>query len=331
MSTLRIGNLVAESGTKAKGSLHVLNLAGNWDARIPTILINGKGQGPILNLHAGIHGDEYEGIRAIWEISEKINPEKLTGSIIATPIVHTAAYAAGLRESPIDGKNLARVFPGDKNGTSTDKLAYFFFHEVVLKSNYMIGLHSGGYRYKFHPLVEYYHGIEKDLEKKEYEMAKAFAIGPFNIIQRLPVEATNVTCTFAASQNGVAAIEPEMWGEGRCLPEHVTQYKSSIFSVMAHLGMIEDEREKKLGAETRERVHHVEGDWILANSGGLFIPTVEIMTPLKKDQRVGITVDDFGSVVEEMISPTDGFVGALRTFPMIRPGDWGVLVERPID
>ena len=330
MRTLRVGNMMAEPGTKIKGSLHVLSMAGDSDTKIPVTLINGKQDGPVLNLHAGIHGDEYEGIRAIWEISEKIDPEKLAGSIIATPIVHTAAYAAGTRESPIDGKNLARVFPGDKNGTSTDRLAHFFFHEVVLKSTYMIGLHSGGYRYKFHPLVEYYHGIEKDLEKKEYEMAKAFAIGPFNIIQRLPVEATNITCTFAASQNGVAAIEPEMWGEGRCVPEHVTQYENSIFSVMEHLDMIGDGRGKELGVETRQ-VRHVEGEWILANSGGLFIPSVDIMNPVKKGQRVGITVDDFGSVVEEMISPTDGFVGALRTFPMIRPGDWGVLVERPID
>ena len=327
MNTLKIGNLVAEPGTKTRGSLHVLNLAGNWDARIPTILINGKREGPVLNLHAGIHGDEYEGIRAIWEVSEKINPEKLAGSVIATPIVHTAAYAAGSRESPIDGKNLARVFPGDKNGTTTDKLAHFFFHEVVLKSNYMIGLHSGGYRYRFHPLVEYYHGIERNIEEKEFEMSKAFAIGPFNIIQRLPVEATNVTCTFAASHNGVAAIEPEMWGEGRCFPEHVTQYENSVLSVMKHLGMIENDGKK----DEREPVYHVEGDWILANSGGLFIPSVSIMGHVEKGQRVGVTVDDLGSIVEEMISPTDGFVGALRTFPMIMPGDWGVLVERPID
>jgi len=137
MKTLRVGNLTAEAGTKTRGSLRVVPMAGSRDVSIPAILINGKEDGPIVNLHAGIHGDEFEGIRAIWQIAEQLRPEDLSGAVIATPIVNTAAYAAGMRESPIDGKNLARVFPSDSAGTPTDKLAHYFFNEVVLRSDYV--------------------------------------------------------------------------------------------------------------------------------------------------------------------------------------------------
>ena len=306
-------------------------MAGGFDAQIPTVIINGENDGPIVNLHAGIHGDEYEGIHAIWNIIEEILPKNLYGAIIATPIVHVAAYNAGTRESPVDGKNLARVFPGIPNGTTTDRLANFFFNEVVLKSEYTLGLHSGGFRYKFHPLVEYYHGGKREVEEKARIVAEAFAIGPFDIIQRLPVPPHNVTCTYEASINGVMGVEPEMWGEGRCIPEHVEQYADSIRNSLHRLNMIDESNErlkKTNGAKTIP--DHVEGDWVLARSGGLFVSEVKIRETVEKDQLVGRILDDFGETREEVKAPATGFVGAIRTFAMIRPGDWSILVEKQI-
>ena len=325
MKTLGIGDLTAEAGTKTQGSLHVIPLAGNWDARIPTILINGRKDGPIVNLHAGIHGDEFEGIRAIWQIAEQLRPDDLSGAIIATPIVNSAAYAAGMRESAIDGKNLARVFPGDPKGTSSDKLAHFFFQEVILKSDYTLGLHSGGLRYRFHPLVEYYHGVKKDVEERAKAAAEAFAVGPFTVIQRISIPPADVTCTYEASRNGVAAIEPEMWGEGRCLEEHVEQYVSSVMNVLSHLKMIRAQERI-----TPSKVDLAEGRWVLANSGGLFVPSVKIRDNVTEGQKVGAIKDDLGAVIEEVNAPATGFIGALRTFPMIQPGDRAVMVEKKL-
>jgi uncharacterized protein len=331
--SLRVGSLTAESGEKVQGHLQVVSMAGGYDVHIPATLINGENDGPVMNLHAGIHGDEYEGIRAIWKLSEEIRPKDLSGAIIATPIVHVAAYNAGFRESPVDGKNLARVFPGDPQGTTTDRLAYYFFDEVILKSEYTLGLHSGGFRYKFHPLVEYYHGGKSEVEEKARGVSQAFAVGPFDIIQRLPVPPHNVTATYTASMNGVAGVEPEMWGEGRCLPEHVEQYTDSVANSLHHIGMINEnnERVKRIAnAKEETKPDHVEGNWVLAKSGGLFVSDVKIREAVERDQLVGRILDDFGKLREEVRAPKTGFVGAMRTFSMIRPGDWAVLVEKPI-
>jgi predicted deacylase len=324
MKTLRIGSLKAERETQAKGLLHVFHMAGGDDARIPAVVINGRGEGPVVNLHAGIHGDEYEGVAAIWKIVEQIKPRHLSGALVATPIVHLAAFAAGTRESPIDGKNLARVFPGDPTGTSTDRLASFFFNEVIMKCDYALGLHSGGFRYKFHPLVEYYSGIRSDVEEKARQMAEAFAIGPFTIVQPLRVPKVNVTCTYAASQNNIPSIEPEMWGEGRCDAVNVDEYVASTLNVLTHLGMIEGEQVK-----SSSQVDHVEGNWVLANNGGLFAAEVKIHDKVSRNQRLGVIRNDFGEIVEEVRADADGFVGAMRTFAMIRPGDWAVLIMKP--
>lgn len=42
-----------------------------------------------------------------------------------------------------DGKNLNRVFPGNENGTYTDKLAYFMEKEIFSKVDYYIDVHNG--------------------------------------------------------------------------------------------------------------------------------------------------------------------------------------------
>ena len=191
-----------------------------------------------------------------------------------------------------------------------------------MRSDYTLGLHSGGSRYRFHPLVQYY-GLKRDVEEKSKAAAEAFAIGPFTIIERIPIPPVDVTCTYEASRNGVAGIEPEMWGEGRCLEEHVDEYVSSVMNVLSHLRIIKAPKKPK-----PDRVDVTEGEWVLANCGGLFVPSVRIRENVTKNQRVGVIKDELGNITEEVKAPATGFVGAMRTFPMIRPGDWAVLVEK---
>jgi len=51
---------------------------------------------------------------------------------------------------------------------------------------------------------------------------------------------------------------------------------------------------------------------------------------VEQDQEVGVITDDFGKTVETLRTHTTGFVAGIRTFPVIQPGDWAVLVEKPI-
>ena len=73
----------------------------------------------------------------------------MRGTLLAVPIAHLAAFAAAMRTSPIDGVNLARVFPGDPAGTVTARLADKLFHEVVADADLLVDLHSGGVRLAF--------------------------------------------------------------------------------------------------------------------------------------------------------------------------------------
>ena len=47
---------------------------------LPTILVRGSSPGPTLLVSAGVHGDEYEGVRAIFETCEALDPASLRGA-----------------------------------------------------------------------------------------------------------------------------------------------------------------------------------------------------------------------------------------------------------
>lgn len=100
--------------------------------------------GPRLALIAGIHGDEPEGPLAVMRLLDRLPELMVRGSVRAVAIAHPAAFQADRRESPLDGCNLARVFPGSVSGTPTERLAMALHEHVIAPSAFVIDLHSAG-------------------------------------------------------------------------------------------------------------------------------------------------------------------------------------------
>jgi len=69
-----------------------------------------------------------------------------------------------------------RCFPGKKNGTSSERVAYKLLHEAIIKSQYCIDLHQGGVC----PMIDSLN-VRVDrrhkLYKKCMELARIFGIG----------------------------------------------------------------------------------------------------------------------------------------------------------
>src|SRR5579864_7606427 len=127
---------------------------GHPSAEIPVLAIAGERPGPVFVAAAGVHGDEYEGPRALWEVCEALPPSSLSGVLVALPRCNPWAFAAGSRTTPvdIDGVNLARTFPGNAAGSPTERLAASLFAFVVrARPALFLDLHSGGVRYRFSP------------------------------------------------------------------------------------------------------------------------------------------------------------------------------------
>ena len=116
----------------------------------------GSEPGPVAVDTGGIHGDEYEGPSAIQRLARQLDAATLRGKVIGIPVANPSAFLAGTRTNPEDGCNLARCFPGDPWGSSTERLSAALFQEFIMGADYLIDLHSGGVAYRFLPVAAFY-------------------------------------------------------------------------------------------------------------------------------------------------------------------------------
>lgn len=112
------------------------------------------------------HGNEYEGPMAIKRLAQEIDSADVRGRIILIPVLNTAAFRAGTRESLLDdGVNLNRAFVDGAGKTPalagiTHRIAAFVREFIWPRVHVVLDLHSGGdvARFalcaSFHPLPD---------------------------------------------------------------------------------------------------------------------------------------------------------------------------------
>jgi N-alpha-acetyl-L-2,4-diaminobutyrate deacetylase len=137
------------------------------------------------------------------------------------PVANPFAFSAGARTSPGDGINLARVFPGKKDGTPTELLARFLFDEFASKVDYLIDLHSGGVEYEFFPVAGFYG--RAGLENPSFRAARAMGLPA---LWQLPE--TSGVLSWEAARAGKVAIGAEYLGAGRLCGDGVQAYVRGI-------------------------------------------------------------------------------------------------------
>lgn len=62
-------------------------LAKERSITLPVTVINGKNDGPVLLLTAGIHGDEFPSMYALQQLQQSIDPKEMSGVLV---VLHLA-------------------------------------------------------------------------------------------------------------------------------------------------------------------------------------------------------------------------------------------------
>jgi hypothetical protein len=139
-----IGPVRAQPGASASGMLDVAARAGDAGTHVPITILHGPAPGPVLALVAGVHGMEYVPVLALQRAAAAIDPAALRGT---TVLVHAANLPSLLGRtiyySPVDGKNLNRVFPGRPDGTISERIAHVITAAVVSRATHLVDLHGG--------------------------------------------------------------------------------------------------------------------------------------------------------------------------------------------
>ncbi|MCD6481140.1 MAG: succinylglutamate desuccinylase/aspartoacylase family protein [Thermoplasmata archaeon] len=274
---------------------------------LPYFVMRGKRRRPILLLNAAIHGDELNGIEVIHRIFEEIKPEEISGTILAVPVVNTLAFRARSRVDPVDGKNLNRVFPGRKNGTVTERIAYHFFEKFVKKADYGIDLHTGmkGHLLVPHPRIRVVPGYNPPIEH-------ARALGTEVLFYH---EGHPGMLNVAAGKRGIPIVCFEIGEAGRIDEYFIEAGVKGVKNFMRYIGMLPGK------VEIPENQILLK-DYMEINSsiGGIFYSKVKAGDVVRERQIIGMVKSPFTGEKRNIYAPKNGFVLGIRSQPLVRPG-----------
>ena len=250
--------------------LPVTTMPSGAELRLPLHVVKGVKPGPTLGLTGAIHGDEViPSVGTIHKVLDLLDPEELSGTVMAVPICNPLGAGERSRETPGDGQNLNAVFwePGHSAYTQpiktvSEQMAMVLADEFLAHLDYHIDFHCGGAGHSVH-MIEF----NKDPASKG--MARAF-----NMPILLHDEWRAGQMWRESERLGAKVIVAECGGGGALYEEWVERNVAGVINVMRHLGMLPGEVKappKQIvvrGDSGHEHNAHIIKPW----EGGLIIP-----------------------------------------------------------
>ena len=318
-TTFTIGSITAKRGEKVVGKL-IVEDGVDKGTFIPVTIINGINPGPVIALTAGIHGTEYVPIIALQEIKKEIDPKDLSGKVILVHIANIPAFInRSVYVSDIDQKNLNRVFPGKKDGTISERIAYTITNEIISKSNYYIDLHGGEFHESLVNFLYFFYGCpENDLCKKSRMMAHAMGNNYLNPIRYDAIHSslTSDPAVFVAFRKGVASILAEFGDQGKVDSENLELTRKGVINVLRTIGMLEGKTFKN------EYPLYLDKNLVLrSNNDGIFYSCIDKGLSFSQGTLLGYLTDFWGNTIEEYRSPFSGIVLRTTSSPSVKKGE----------
>lgn len=294
----------------ARGARYQFDLefdGGGTAIRVPVLLVRGAHEGKTLVVTAGVHGDEYEGVRTILEVSRELDPAAMSGDALLVPVVNPPAFWNGTRTSPLDGQNLARTFPGRPDGTASDAIAYWLDQAVFPHSDLYVDLHSAGLKLAMPTTAGYF-----TADEPSRVAADAFGAPVVWAHPDMPPGRT----LSSIHGRGKAGIYVESRGGGRVHPDDLKIYKRGVYNLLRLMGILQGEPD----VPPVEMRLYGGGDLdqsLAAQQAGFLLPAVAVLDRVVAGQELGRIVDLHGECLQLIQSPSDGIVVLTHEYPVV--------------
>ncbi|MGB9006033.1 MAG: M14 family metallopeptidase [Candidatus Aminicenantales bacterium] len=312
-----LGPLRVAPGEAASGYLEVPDKDGQA-AFIPVTVLHGLRPGPVLALVAGVHGSEYPPILALYRLKHMIDPKKLAGTAVLVHVANIPSFQKRtIYYTPQDGKNLNRVFPGDPQGTLSQRIAFILTRDVVDRCDVLVDMHCGDANEDLLPYSYWMISGREDLDRRTRELALAFGLKHIIIDTTRPKDpADSKFLGNTAILRNKPAITTEAGLLGGTEEEYISLNVQGALNVLRHLGMMEGTVEALTDPVWIDRYEVVN-----SQVNGLFHPLTHRGHWVQKGQRVGFITDFLGHQVEDIQAPFSGIVLYIIATPPTSQGE----------
>ena len=226
-TAFRIGAVTVAPGGRQTVDLPVSVMSDHTPVTLSAHVIHGRRAGPTMFVSAAIHGDEVIGAEIVRRLLRAVPLQRLTGTLIAVPIVNAYGFLNHSRYLP-DRRDLNRSFPGHSEGSLAARLAHLFLTEIVMRCDIGIDLHSAAVGRTNLPQIRLTPGNDR-----LRALGEAFA-APVTLMSKV----RDGSLRGEAEARGVDLLLYEA-GEGLRFDEFAARAGvAGILRVMARLGMI---------------------------------------------------------------------------------------------
>lgn len=303
-------------GKTVKDHIHVEGT----ELHVPHVLLCGERPGPTVLISAGIHNAEYVGIQAAIELSNELDVKELRGSVILLPLANRSGFENRTMSRVFeDGKNLNRVFPGDREGSEADRLAAMIFEVFIKNVDAYIDLHCGdGYEalapYCYYlgdaPAEETARRMVECVDVKYVVRSRCRTGGAYNL----------------ASVHGIPSVLIERGQLSLFSREEIEADKEDVRNILRVLGVLDGEARRYPKTQLWEYTDD-------APCSGCWYPEKQPGDSFRKGEKLGEIRDYFGKVLFCEIAPQDGVLlyqtaslNIIENGPMV---SYGVPTDKP--
>lgn len=280
------------------------------EIQIPVATIEGANDGPTMLIVAGVHGSEYVGLEAVRRLHHTIDPAELSGRLITVPCFGLPAfYGFATHVNPIDGLNPGREFPGDPEGSFTQRAAHLLWTELVTQADIVVDVHGGDLEEELTEYVQVNLTGNDDVDNRSIDLARSFG---FELLVTSPVPAEPPASgnLFAmAAAHGKAGVLTEAGSHGILDMELVDWYHDRLVDGVRGMGLLPGE------APTVEHRQLYRFGGSFAPVDGCWYPSVMEGDTVTAGQKVGEMRDVFGEHVCDVFVEEDAVVLGVMTIP----------------
>jgi len=316
MTTL--GTASAGPGEADTGRLQVGETRDGSTVGLPVAVINGARSGRTLYLQAASDGDELNGVGVIRRVVPRLDPGEIAGTILVVGVVNYHAFQVAEHRNPIDDTKMNRTYPGDADGTSSERIAAATF-EAATRADLALDLHQGSTS-RMIDEVRVRCGSRHRIHDECLELAKAFGCG-YVLDQKGP----DGQLARAAPDDGVPTVDPELGGSVGLDETSVRKGVQGVFNVLSHYGFLDGEA--PMDPQIRATGFEQYGSPV----GGM----VDMHADLGDHVGVGETLfevtDVFGDRKAEVTADRAGILWRTRRLPQVATGEYVCSVGTDVD
>lgn len=272
-----------------------------------------------ISIVTGIHGDELEGQYVCFELIRRIRAEigKLSGIVDIYPAMNPLGVDSITRGIPAFDLDMNRLFPGNSEGDMTEYLADRIIKDLV-GSDVCIDIHASNIYLTEIPQIR--------INELHKDMLLPLAVK--TNVDFIWVHGANTVleATLAHSLNSrqTPTLVVEMGVGMRITKSYCMQLADGIMNLMREMGIWQGETKKPRTPIISESAEDV--CYLNASVAGVFVPKVKHWEKLNEGDIIGIIIDPLkGEVLDEIISPVNGYLFTIREYPIV---DAGSLIGR---